>query len=72
MSSRDGALGVPMVGRFEGGRGEFFSEENLGGRAVRVRFVITPVDATTWRFEQAFSVDGGETWEVNWIATDTR
>jgi hypothetical protein len=23
-------------------------------------------------FEQAFSTDGGRTWEVNWIATDTR
>ena len=23
-------------------------------------------------FEQAFSSDGGKTWEVNWIATDTR
>jgi hypothetical protein len=23
-------------------------------------------------FEQAFSNDGGKTWEVNWIATDTR
>ena len=24
------------------------------------------------RFEQAFSADGGQTWEPNWIATDTR
>jgi hypothetical protein len=23
-------------------------------------------------YERAFSEDGGKTWEVNWIATDTR
>jgi len=34
--------------------------------------VISPIDASSWRFEQAFSDDGGRTWEVNWIATDTR
>jgi hypothetical protein len=39
---------------------------------VFVRFVITPLDADTIRFEQAFSVDGGRSWELNWIATDTR
>ena len=26
----------------------------------------------TCHFEQAFSDDGGKTWETNWIATDTR
>lgn len=39
---------------------------------IFVRFVISQVDANTWRFEQAFSDDGGKSWEVNWIATDTR
>ena len=38
----------------------------------RPRFVITPIDANTIQFQQAFSADGGRTWEVNWIATDTR
>jgi hypothetical protein len=34
--------------------------------------VISKVSADVYRFEQAFSADGGQTWEVNWIATDTR
>jgi hypothetical protein len=37
-----------------------------------VRFVISDITPTACRFEQAFSDDGGKTWEVNWIATDTR
>jgi hypothetical protein len=71
-SSRGGTLGQPTIGRFVDGRGEFYDQEDLDGRAVFVRFVITPLDANTIRFEQAFSEDGGKTWEVNWVATDKR
>jgi hypothetical protein len=68
----DGSLGIPSVGRFAGGRGEFSSDEKFRGRDVRVRFVIQPEGADIIHFEQAFSTDAGRTWEVNWIATDTR
>ena len=71
-SSRTGTLSQPTIGEFKNGRGEFYDQESFGGRAVLVRFVITPLDKDTIRFEQAFSADGGRTWEVNWIATDTR
>ena len=71
-SSRGGTLGHPTIGGFIGGRGEFYDQEDFEGRAVLVRFVIIPLDADTIRFEQAFSDDGGKTWEVNWVATDTR
>ena len=39
---------------------------------IFVRFVISEVTADSARFEQAFSQDGGRTWETNWIAIDTR
>jgi hypothetical protein len=68
----DGSLGIPSVGKFTGGRGEFYSNEKFRGRDVRVRFVIQPESADVIHFEQAFSIDDGRTWEVNWIATDTR
>jgi hypothetical protein len=68
----DGELTVPLYGRFDGGRGEFLGDDTVGGRPIRVSFVISQIDADTARFEQAFSTDGGKTWEVNWIATDTR
>ena len=71
-NSGGGTLGQPTIGRFIDGRGEFYDQEDFDGRAIFVRFVITPLDADTIRFEQAFSDDGGKTWEINWVATDTR
>lgn len=44
----------------------------INDRAVLVRFVIPDVKLDSCRFEQAYSDDGGKTWEVNWIAIDTR
>lgn len=67
-----GAMSPPTIGEFRNGRGEFFAQETLDGRAVLVRFVISEITPDSCRFEQAFSADGGRTWEVNWIATDTR
>lgn len=71
-NSRAGTMTDPVIGRFTDGRGEFFGQEILDGRAIFVRFVINPITADSIRFEQSFSDDGGETWELNWIATDTR
>ena len=71
-NSRDGLLDPPTIGGFKNGRGEFYSQDTLSGRAILVRFIITPITPDECRFEQAFSDDGGKTWEVNWIATDTR
>jgi len=71
-NSRTGLLSPPAVGGFASGRGEFFSEETLEGRPISVRFVISDMTADSVRFEQAFSADGGKSWEVNWVATDTR
>ena len=71
-SSKNGTMAVPTIGEFRNGRGEFYDQETLNGRAIFVRFVISDITASSCRFEQAFSDDGGKTWEVNWIATDTR
>jgi hypothetical protein len=71
-SSRTGVLGVPTIGQFKNGRGEFFDQETFNGRAILVRFIVSDITASSCHFEQAFSADGGKTWEVNWIANDTR
>ena len=71
-NSANGTLGVPTIGEFRDGRGEFHDQESLNGRSILVRNVWSEITANSGRFEQAFSDDGGKTWEVNWIATDTR
>lgn len=71
-SSHDGVLNVPQYGEFKNGRGEFYSQETYNGRTILVRFVIFDITPESCKFEQAFSDDGGKTWEVNWIAVDTR
>jgi len=67
-----GTLSPPVVGGFRNGRGEFFGRESFNGRMIDVRFTISDITPESCRFEQAFSDDGGKTWEVNWIAVDTR
>jgi len=71
-NSKGGSLTQPTIGAFKDGRGEFYDQETLNGRAILVRFVISDITPNSCRFEQAFSDDGGKTWEVNWIAVDTR
>jgi hypothetical protein len=71
-NSASGTIGVPTIGEFKNGKGEFYDHETLNGRAILVRFVISDITPTSCRFEQAFSDDGGKTWEVNWVAVDTR
>jgi hypothetical protein len=71
-NSSGGTMSQPTIGEFKNGRGEFFDQETLNGRAIYVRFVISDITASSCHFEQSFSDDGGKTWEVNWIATDTR
>jgi hypothetical protein len=71
-SLASGTMSPPVIGGFRNGRGEFHGQEELDGREVLVRFVISDITSDSARFEQAFSTDGGATWEVNWVATDTR
>ena len=70
--SAEGEMGPPMIGGFKGGRGEFYNQELLNGRAIFVRFIFSDITTNTFRLEQAFSDDGGKTWEANWIANFTK
>ena len=71
-ASSSGSLAQPTIGEFKNGRGEFYDQETFIGRAILVRFVISPITPDSCHFEQAFSDDGGKIWEVNWIADDMR
>ena len=68
-----GPLGEPMIGRFdEHGRGEFYDFEVFNGQHIYSRFIWTVNSPDSCRWEQAFSADGGQTWETNWTMDFTR
>ena len=67
-----GIFDQPMIGAFRDGRGEFFGHELFEGQGTLVRYLWSAITATSCRWEQAFSPDGGRTWEINWIMEFTR
>jgi hypothetical protein len=69
---RNGLLTPPVYGGFHHGVGVFYGDDQLDGRPIRVRFLIFRQGPDRARFVQAFSDDGGVTWETNWIAVDRR
>jgi hypothetical protein len=71
-NSQVGVPSRPTVGGFSGDRGEFYDQEEFDGRTILVRNVWRDITPASCVFEQSFSDDGGKTWEVNWVATDTR
>jgi hypothetical protein len=68
--SRHGVLEPPVVGSFEGDVGTFYGDDVFEGRPIRVRFIWTR--GTSPRWEQAFSADGGRTFETNWTMDMSR
>lgn len=62
----------PVVGDFNGKRGEFYNQQIWEGRAVLVRYFWLDLSPKSSRMEQSFSGDGGKTWEVNWICELSR
>jgi hypothetical protein len=67
-----GVLDTPMVGGFKDGRGEFYAHEPHEGRMIYSRFIWSDITPTSAKWEQAFSEDGGKTWETNWKMEFTR
>jgi hypothetical protein len=62
-----GALDPPVKGHFENGVGTFYADDTLRGKVIRVRFIWSHITPTTASWEQAYSPDGGKTWETNWM-----
>jgi hypothetical protein len=72
-NAADGVLEPnPMIGEFNNGRGEFYNQQIYEGRAVYARFIWSGTTTNSPHFEQAFSADGGKTWETNWITDQTK
>jgi hypothetical protein len=70
--SRNGVLEPPVLGSFTGETGTFTGTDTFQGRPIQVRFIWSRTATRTPRWEQAFSGDGGNTWETNWIMDMSR
>ena len=66
-TKRPGLLDPPVAGTIDGDSGIFEGDDTFDGRPILVRFVWSRVTSGTPRWEQAFSDDGGATWETNWV-----
>jgi len=66
-NSKDGNVVVPQIGKFKDGAGEFYGMDTLNDKSILIRFIWSKTNTDIPHFEQAFSDDGGKTWEVNWI-----
>jgi hypothetical protein len=71
-NSHDGTMNQPMIGEFKNGHGVFFDQETFNGRIIFGRNGFSGITPNSCRFAQAFSDDGGKTWETNWVMTFTR
>ena len=68
----NGAIEPPVVGYFADGAGEFFCPDTHDGIPVLVRYRWSDMTGASARWAQAFSTDGGATWETNWTAEFAR
>jgi hypothetical protein len=65
-TERDGRVGVPTVGAFSNGLGEFFAQEDIEGRSTLLRITWEDRGSHACRWEQSFSADGGRSWQSDW------
>ena len=59
-------------GGFVDGVGVFCAPDTFNGKPVTVRILWKRIDPRHVRWEQAFSVDHGKSWETNWTMDFTR
>ncbi len=71
-NNRNGFDPRPAIGAFKDGRFEGYSHEPWEGQYILCRVIWSEITATSFHWEQAFSADGGRTWETNWISDFVR
>lgn len=71
INSRSGRLFNPVIGGFNGTHGLFYGDDLDADVPIISRFEWT-VHASTPKWRQSYSWDGGVTWELNWVMNLTR
>ena len=65
----EGVIQPPVIGKFQGNVGIFEGPDTFNGKPILVRYTwtVNPTGSkVVAKWEQAFSPDGGKTWETNW------
>jgi hypothetical protein len=70
--SNVGVLDPPVLGSFNNSTGEFYGKDIFQGKAIIVKFNWDKTDPEKPVWSQAFSEDGGNTWEWNWYMYMTK
>ncbi len=65
-------IGAPVIGNFQNGAGTFEGDDTFDGKPIKVRYVWSNITPNSAHWEQAFSPNGGKSWEVNWEMDFTR
>lgn len=71
-ADNSGILYQPMLGEFKDERGVFYDHELHEGKGIFCRYIWSDITPNSCRWQQAYSNDGGATWETNWIMEFTR
>jgi len=72
VNSLDGVVQPPVRGRFNADGCVLEGPDTDGARPVIARYIWSHITPDSARWTQAFSYDGGATWEVNWVMDFTR
>lgn len=73
VSSRDGKLGPPVQGGWDGANCRLVGDDVMpDGKRVRATYEWSVFDERTARWRQAYSDDGEQSWETNWVMDFSR
>lgn len=73
ISEASAVIDAPVRGRWDDeSTGRFYCDDVHEGTPVRVRYLWLRSGDDNIRWEQAFSTDGEQTWETNWIMESLR
>jgi hypothetical protein len=65
-------IGPPTSGTFKDGVGTLIGDDVSNGKPIKVRSQWSRIATSSPHWEQASSLDGGATWETNWVADFVR
>lgn len=72
VNSKTGRIQPPVRGRWDGDSCWLVGEDEHEGRPILASYSWSDITEQTAKWQQAYSVDSGETWETNWVMDFTR